>query len=381
VVVGAGAFGGWTALSLRERGLKVLSLDAYGPANPRAASAGETRSIRCGYGAQAMYSAWALRALALWNDRQAEFGRTLLYPNERLELAGEWRPPLVGQRGIFDRLNVPYEILDRAQLRARYPQMSFDDVEFAFVETNTAALIKADESMRLVSEIFRKKGGEVRIGRARPDAAVGRRLTSLALADGGTVSAGEFVFACGPWSSKVFPEIMGPRVRVNRSEYFYWRVPARDDRFSWPNQPAWRDHVGGGYGFGNLERGLKYSPPAPGGATLDPDVAERLPNPLLMDVGRDYIGRRFPALRDAPIVETRACVMETTANQHFVIDRHPDYDNVWIASGGGGHGFKHGPLVGDYVADRLTGQVTADPSADPVFALKAHEGWRGRAIE
>jgi glycine/D-amino acid oxidase-like deaminating enzyme len=90
VVVGAGAFGGWIALVLRERGLKVLCIDQYGPATPRAASAGETRSIRSGYGAAAIYSAWAAKALKLWNARQAEFGRTLLYPNDRVELANTW---------------------------------------------------------------------------------------------------------------------------------------------------------------------------------------------------------------------------------------------------------------------------------------------------
>jgi sarcosine oxidase len=94
VVVGAGAFGGWTALVLRERGLKVLCIDQYGPATPRAASAGETRSIRSGYGAAALYSAWAAKALKLWNARQAEFGRTLLYPNDRVELANTWIPAL-----------------------------------------------------------------------------------------------------------------------------------------------------------------------------------------------------------------------------------------------------------------------------------------------
>ena len=376
VVVGAGAFGGWTALTLRERGFKVLCIDQYGPATPRAASAGETRSIRSGYGGAAIYSAWAAKALKMWNVRQAEFGRTLLYPNDRIELANAWSPALTAQRRIFDDLGISYEVLSQGELRNRYRQMSFDDVQFAFVEKSSAAVIKARESMIVVSEVFQKKGGEVRVAKAMTGPADGRKLSAVTLNNGDSVSAGVFVFACGPWSAKTFPAIMGPKVQVVRSEYFYWGVPPGDDRFSWPKQPAWHDHVLGGYGFGSIERGLKYSPPAGGAVTQDPDTAERLPSPLLMKVGRDYIGHRFPDMRDAPIVETRACNMESTADDNFVIDRHPDYDNVWLASGGGGHGFKHGPLVGEYVADRVMGRPSFDPAADRLFQLAAHADQR-----
>jgi sarcosine oxidase len=116
--------------------------------------------------------------------------------------------------------------------------------------------------------------------------------------------------------------------------------------------------------------------------TQDPDTAERLPSPLLMKIGRDYVGHRFPDMRDAPIVETRACNMENTADDNFIIDRHPDYDNVWLASGGGGHDFKHGPLVGEYVADRIMGRPSFDPAADKLFQLAAHADQRAaRAVE
>jgi glycine/D-amino acid oxidase-like deaminating enzyme len=368
VVVGAGAFGGWTALCLQERGIKTVSIDEYGPSNPRAASAGETRSIRSGYGEMGFYSGWAPQAMKIWQRRQLEFDRTLLYPNERIELANQWTKGLLAQRETFDGLGIAYEILDRQQLRARYPQMGFDDVEFAFVETKSAAVIKARESMIRASEVFQKKGGTFRIGRAMPGSANGRRLESVVLGDGSTVAAQQFIFSVGPWSYKVFPSEMKPRVRVSRSEYYYWGVPAGDDRFSWPNQPAWHDHIDGGYGFGSIERGLKYSPSGGGFVTHDPDTADRLPTAWIVEKGRIYIGKRFPAMRDAPIVETRVCQTENTVGEDFVIDRHPDYDNVWVASGGGGHGFKFGPIVGEYVADRVMGRKT-DPALDQRFLL------------
>lgn len=370
-VIGAGAFGGWTALSLLEKGAKVTSIDEYGPSNPRASSAGETRSLRSGYGEHSFYSAWSLKALELWRAREAEFERKLIFPNDRLELAQEWSPSMLAQRATFDRLGIHYEVLDRAQLRRAYPQMNFDDVEFAFVEKESAVVLMARNSMIRTSEVFQQKGGTFRTARAMPGDANGRRLENVKLGDGSTVAADQFVFACGPWSPKVFPRLMTPRVTVARSEYYYWGVPAGDTRFSWPNQPAWHDHIEGGYGFGNIDsRGLKYSPNGGGQVRIDPDTTERLATDHILARGRRYIDHRFPDMKDAPILETRVCQMESTADTNFIIDRHPDYDNVWIAGGGGGHGFKFGPLTGDYVSDRVLGRPT-DPSVDRLFSLNS----------
>src|SRR4029077_12271526 len=75
VVVGAGAFGGWTALELRRRGARVTLVDAWGPGNARASSGGETRVIRATYGARSIYTRMAVRAMALWRAHDAQWQR------------------------------------------------------------------------------------------------------------------------------------------------------------------------------------------------------------------------------------------------------------------------------------------------------------------
>lgn len=366
-VVGAGAFGGWSALCLREKGLNILSIDAYGPASPRASSGGETRSLRAGYGAKPFYTQWAAHAMAHWSARAAELDRPLLFPNDRIELAREWTPALLEQRRIFDRLNLPYAILDQAELRRRYPQMGFDDIAFGFLETSaTAAIIRAQDATVQVQDLLRRKGGRTLVARAMPGRADGRRLRTLVLGNGDHVEAGQFLFACGPWSPKTLSDTMARKVKVRRFEYHYWGLPAGDDRFSWPNQPAWHDHTTGGYGFGSLGRGIKYSPGGPA-RDIDVDMSDRLPNQQSLDLCRAYMAHRFPALTGAPVVGANVCQVEMTVSDDFVIDRHPDYDNVWIASGGGGHAFKFGPLIGRYVADRMTG-ATTDSQIDRLFA-------------
>src|SRR3546814_9974002 len=83
VVIGAGAFGGWTALSLREAGAKVTLVDAYGPGNPRASSGDESRLLRLSYGGREIYTKWARRAQQLWEARQEEFGRSMFYKDRK----------------------------------------------------------------------------------------------------------------------------------------------------------------------------------------------------------------------------------------------------------------------------------------------------------
>jgi sarcosine oxidase len=371
-VIGAGVFGAFAALTLRERGQRVVCIDQYGPASSRASSSGETRSIRSGYGAQAFYSTWSAKALALWQKREAEFGRKLLYPSARIELTDHWTDGMLAQRKIFDDLKLPYEIASRDELRRRFPQMSIDDVDFAFVETAASSvLVKAREAVLATIEHFEKKGGETRYARAEPGETQGRRLLSLKLDGGDSVSAGSYVFAVGPWAGKLMPAIARDRINVYRSEYLYYGTPAGDPRFSWPHQPLWHDHIRGGWGFGSIERGLKYSV-APGPrVTLDPDSAERLPREELIKASRAYIGARFPALANAPIMESRVCQVDDAKTTNFLIDRHPDFDNVFLAFAGGGHGFKHGPMVGNYVADLVTG-LPLDMAARRLFALASH---------
>jgi glycine/D-amino acid oxidase-like deaminating enzyme len=116
-------------------------------------------------------------------------------------------------------------------------------------------------------------------------------------------------------------------------------------------------------------RGLKVCPTT-GPSTFDPDTDERLVSPHEVRRARAYLALRFPSLKDQPLTETRVCQLENTRDEHFIIDRHPDWDNVLIAGGGSGHAFKHGPVIGEYVARRALGEAT-DPAFDAMVRLSA----------
>jgi glycine/D-amino acid oxidase-like deaminating enzyme len=180
-------------------------------------------------------------------------------------------------------------------------------------------------------------------------------------AGGETYRADVFVFACGPWLPKLFPDLLGHRIFPTRQEVFFFGTPAGDPRFSPPAMPTWIDFGSEIYGFPDLEsRGMKISLDRHGTA-FDPDSGERWVSQESLDAMRNLVAQRFPALRDGPLLETRVCQYENTSNGDFLIDRHPDFSNVWLVGGGSGHGFKHSPAVGEYVAARILRGGTVEP--------------------
>jgi glycine/D-amino acid oxidase-like deaminating enzyme len=98
----------------------------------------------------------------------------------------------------------------------------------------------------------------------------------------------------------------------------------------------------------------------------DPDTSDRWADQARIDGSRRFVAHRFPLLKDAPVAQTHACHYESTSSGNFIIDKHPEWGNVWIAAGGNAEGFKFGPKIGDYVAHRVMGKT--DP-ADPMFKI------------
>jgi glycine/D-amino acid oxidase-like deaminating enzyme len=195
-------------------------------------------------------------------------------------------------------------------------------------------------------------------------------------ASGDSVRAGAFVFACGPWLGKVLPDVLGGRIFPTRQEVYYFGVPEGDRRFAPPAMPTWLDFESDYYGLPDLEsRGFKVACDRHGDP-IDPDTAERTPSAFDLARAREFLAHRFPALARAPLVGAEVCQYENTSNGDFVIDRHPAFDNVWIAGGGSGHGFKNGPAVGELVAERVLSGGTADPR----FSLAAKRTEKRREV-
>ncbi|MFI5007394.1 MAG: FAD-dependent oxidoreductase [Solirubrobacterales bacterium] len=368
-VVGAGSFGAWTAWHLRRAGLSVLLLDAYGPANARASSGGESRIIRIGYGADELYSRSSLASLAQWKSLASEAGEDLFHETGVLWLAREGDPYATGTLATLGRLGVRHERMAFADLVVRYPQCSFTPGTWGMLEPQSGVLM-ARRAVQTVVRAAVKAGVVYRTAAIRP---VEGAVTTT---DGEEIRAGAFVFACGPWLPKVFPDILAARIFPTRQEVFFFGPPAGDDAFAGPRMPTWIDFGEETYGMPDLEgRGFKVAPDGHG-PPIDPDTDERLVGPESVAQVRAFLGRRFPALAQAPLLETRVCQYENTSNGDFLIDRHPDRPEIWLVGGGSGHGFKHGPAVGE----RVAAQIVKGVAGEPRFSLATKESVQKRAV-
>jgi glycine/D-amino acid oxidase-like deaminating enzyme len=366
-VVGAGAFGAWTAEHLRRAGTKVQLLDAWGPAHSRASSGGESRMTRGAYGRDEVYTRMALDSLAEWKALSARSDLPLLHQTGVLFFFPKTEAYVTDSVAVHRRLELPTELLDLTEMRRRWPQIDFSGIEAGLFEPQFGALMARRSIQTLVAH-YVPAGGLYEHAQVLPPEESGDRLTQIRTRDGRVIEGDAFVFACGPWLPKLFPAVLGRRIFPTRQEVFFF-APAPGDRSFEPGRlPGWADFNAGDiyYGFPDLEgRGFKIAHDAHGPA-FDPDGGERTPSATGLADVRAFMERRFPSLARRPMTEARVCQYENSANGDLLIDFHPRMRNVLLVGAGSGHGFKHGPEVGRYAAGLVTGTLKA---GEPRFSL------------
>lgn len=375
VVVGAGVFGTWTALALAQRGKRVALLEAYGPGHSRSSSGDESRIIRMGYGEDEIYTRWSQRSLYLWKELFALTpGESLFHQTGVLWLAEGGNSSLQGTREVLSRCAVKFVDLGRAELLDQYPQFNFKGIESGIYEPESGVLM-ARRCVAAAVATAANLGVEYRVAQVTTPKGSGE-VSHVETTRGEVFAAKQFVFACGAWLAKVFPDAVGDRIFPTRQEVFYVGVPAGDESFSPPALPTFLFKTDESYGMPNLEsRGLKIALDRHG-ERVDPDTLSRIVTASELERIRKYVAYRFPALKDAPIVETRVCQYENTSSGDFLVDRHPQMPNVWLVGGGSGHGFKHGPAMGEYAA----GQLLDGAEPEPRFSLARKETVQHRAV-
>jgi glycine/D-amino acid oxidase-like deaminating enzyme len=327
-----------------------------------------------GYSADELYTRWSQKSLTQWKKFFVATRQPLFLETGVLWMAGDEDKRLEQTSATLRRCGGTFEELDRAALEKRYPQIGLDGIKRGILEPKSGVLM-ARRAVAAVVEDAVRLGAEYLCGQVVNPRGKSR-VEHITTSQGERIAAGEFVFACGPWLGKVFPDVLGSRIFPSRQEVFFFGIPAGDVRFAPPALPTWLFQEDLVYGMPDIEgRGLKIAFDEHG-ERVDPDAQSRIVSPAMTEAVKKYVARRFPALKDAPIVETRVCQYENTSNGDFLIDRHPELENVWFAGGGSGHGFKHGPAVGEYV----TGQLLDGAPAEARFSLVTKETVQRRAV-
>ena len=241
-VVGAGAFGAWTALFLRRRGARVTLIDGWGGGNSRSSSGGESRIIRGTYGPNQPYTKMSARAMQLWTEHERRWAVQLVHRTGVLWMATagddgfeQESLPLLREAGIR------YEELGVGEMARRWPQINFEGVRWGIYEPEGGFLMARIACQEVVKS-FLAEGGEYKEAAVLPDGLEAGCKDGLKLAEGSTLTADRYVFACGPWLGRLFPETIGDRIRPTKQDVFFFGTPAGDDRFSETKLPVWADH-------------------------------------------------------------------------------------------------------------------------------------------
>ena len=350
-VIGAGAFGGWTALQLRSGAVTppVELIDTWGPGNSRSSSGGKTRVIRAIYGPDRVYVEMVKRAFELWEGLVKSSGEPLYTEMGALWMHRGDDAYVRSSLPILHELGFPVDQLTIAEARRRYPQIDFGGVKSVWFERRAGALMSR-HACSVVRDAFVKAGGIYRTAQVKPGRIVRGRMTVPG------VDADVYVFACGPWLGKLFPDVIGDRVRPTRQEVYYFAAPAGSNHFQAGHLPIWIDFgkriV---YGIPDVDgKWLKVADDTRG-ARFDPTTGDRTASKEGIERARAFLAERFPEMAKAPLLSAEVCQYENSPDGNLIIDRHPEANNVWLVGGGSGHGFKLSPAVGEMVAQAVYG--------------------------
>ena len=354
IVVGGGIAGTMTALDLQRRGNQVTLIDRWEPGHARAASSDYNRVIRAISGKDEFYTRWARESRLRWLEMQAETGQNLMYECGALILATEghsdWEDATAA---TFDKVGVPYYKFDKADIAARFPQFRVPEIKYALYEPE-AGMLMAHRCVITGIDLFKKSGGIVKRGHVTTDA------SEKPLLDGKPLEADVIVISTGAWMSEMFPKTIKPISSIIGLPVFYTSTPNGSDAFDKEKMPCWIDHGQNSFGIPSSEgSGIKAMIAIPEKIDLDND--ERLIRREALARTQSYIKHRFPLLEGEKVVDSKFNQLIMTPDTHFVVDWHPEHQNVLFAGGCSGHLFKHGPIFGEFVSGVAMGDYgTAD---------------------
>lgn len=353
-IIGLGAMGSFTALELARRGASVIGFDRFSPPHEKGSHGGETRAFRTIYTEHPDYVPLMKRALEHWERLAGEDRPDLLTWTGVLSLGEPDSPLLDGVQQSAAVHGLPVEALSGNEIRRRFPALNPPGNFTGLLDTR-AGLIDVAAALGCALQKARRLGAELRLDREVLGWSVEGREVRVSTRQG-RVRAKRLVVTAGAWSGAILRALKLPL--VVRRQVLTWFRPHRPEWFQLGAAPIFVFAPGAFYGFPEIggggvkiayhEKGdplpeypVQVSPPS------EADLA-----PLLRDIARFVPGLLDP---DRPpldrMLAAKTCLYTMTPDGHFIIDRHPHYEQVLFGAGFSGHGFKFAPVMGEVLAD------------------------------
>jgi sarcosine oxidase len=356
VVIGLGGMGSAAAAHLAARGQRVLGLERFGPAHDQGSSHGGSRIIRQSYFEDPAYVPLLLRAYELWD----QLGPEIVTLTGGLYFGRPDSPTVIGSLRSSRQWDLPHELLDAAGIRRRFPTLTPADDEVGLYE-QAAGFVRPERTVTAHLEIAARHGAELRfeepVREWTTTADGGVRVTTEA----GTYTAGALVICPGAWAPQLLADLELP-LTVER-QVMHWFQP-EGGVGPYERHPIW---IHGGedlqlYGFPAIDGpdGGAKAAFFRRGVVCTPETIDRAVHPDEVRFIADRLRALVPTLPGRPL-NAVPCMYTTTPDHHFVIASHPRHEQVTVACGFSGHGFKFVPVVGEILADLATRGTTEHP--------------------
>ncbi len=366
IVLGLGAMGSAALYHLARKSGRVLGLDRYSPPHALGSTHGDTRITRLAIGEGAQYTPLALRSHELWRELEEETGKTLLTTNGGLIISSPVKTSRTHVENFFQntldaarRFGIAHEVLNAEEIRRRFPPFKVADDEQGYLEKESG-FVRPEECVGAYLSAAERRGAEIH----RDENALAFHASATGVSvttDRGTYAAETLIIAAGLW----LPGLIGPELARNFTVYrqtlFWFEIEGPLTPFLAEHYPVFiwelQGRQQGIYGFPAIDGaggGIKIATEQYQGAT-SPDAVRRDVTPGEMRAM--YADNVVPYISGVAgnCVKAVTCLYTVTPDFGFVIDRHPQYERVIVASPCSGHGFKHSPAIGEVLAELSTG--------------------------
>ncbi len=351
IVVGLGAMGSSAAYHLARRDVQVLGLEAFDIPHDQGSYHGVNRIFRLAYYEHPSYVPLMSRALELWRALEESAGERLVFVTGSVDAGPPGSEVFEGSVESCRLHDLPHEVLGSSDLSRRFPGFHLPadhravfQPDGGFLASERCVVTHIMEAQRLGATVHARE--RVRDWSLLPGGGV-RVVTDRATYEAGTV-----VFTAGSWLGKLVGEL--EPLAVAERQVLGWFQPRDPAVFSPDRFPVFNLEVEEGryYGFGIFRvPGFKLGRYHHLGETTDPDRVDRTVRSADEEVLRTCLRRYFPAA-DGPTLSLKTCLFTNTPDEHFIIDRLSD--EVLVAGGFSGHGFKFASVVGEILADLAT---------------------------
>ena len=352
IVAGLGAMGSAAAHHLSRDGVRVLGLDRFTPPHALGSSHGQTRIIREAYFEHPLYVPLVQRAYVLWEELARETGTELFLQTGGLMIG---RPEGVVYRGAktsAELHRLSHEVLSAEEVRRRFPALRPEPGMAAILEPRAGILFPERCIAAHLAEAGRQGAVlhyDEPLLRWEPSGKDGVRVETTR----GRYAAGQLILSAGGWLPTLLPHL-ARHLRIERQVLFWFQASQSPEVFRPERCPIhlWEfDDRHFFYGFPDLGQGIKVACHHDGEFT-SPEQVRREVGVEETEAMRRLV-RRFLPGADTPPTSATVCLYTNTPDEHFWIDRHPEFPQVIIASPCSGHGFKFSSAVGEVLRDMV----------------------------